>query len=63
MVKEYGPDEQWKQLLRMFLVVAVGLGIWIGIGVATDDGPDQGPCEQYTSQEAFEACADAYYNR
>ena len=63
MVKEYGPDEQWKQLLRMFLVVAVGLGLWISIGIALDEGPDLGPCEQYTVQEAFESCADAYYNR
>ena len=62
MVKEYGPDEQGKQLFRMILVIAVGIGLWISFVNFLDDGGSSGPCEQYTSQEAFELCAESVYN-
>ena len=63
MVKEYGPDEQWKHFLRMFLIIAVGLGFFVGLGILLDDGPALGPCEEYKTQEAFELCADSVINQ
>lgn len=62
MFKDYGPDEEWKQIPRMLLVIAVVLALLIGLGMLLDEGESIGPCEQYTSQEAFELCADSVYN-
>jgi hypothetical protein len=56
MVKEYGPDENGKQLARMVFVVLIGLGILIGIANLIPQ-EDTGPCSQYTTQEAIDFCA------
>ena len=62
MVKEYGPDEQGKQLFRMILVIVIGVGLWIVLVNFLNSGESSGPCEQYTTQEAFELCAESVYN-
>lgn len=56
MVKEYGPNENGKQLARMALAVLLGLGLLIGIANLLPR-EKTGPCSQYSTQEAIDFCA------